>query len=52
MAWEKALILTGLAVLIMIAVERALAIGIRWVDRMLHYKPLDPSKPIVRQPPD
>lgn len=30
----------------------ALHYGERWVDRMLHYSPLDPSKPIVRKLPE
>jgi hypothetical protein len=25
--------------------------GSKWVDKMLHFEPIDPSKPIIRPPP-
>lgn len=26
--------------------------GFKWIDKKLHYRPIDPSKPIVRRLPD
>jgi hypothetical protein len=26
--------------------------GFKWIDKMLHYHPIDPGKPIVRRLPD